>query len=275
MPYPSWQTLSGTTQAVDIPGFSVLAIQNADTNDPDDGTRLYVIPKGDISTGTGGAIKIFGNDYTKNQTDYRDLGIYFSADQHGDTGTNGGGCFYLNSKSNGSYAGNVPDVVFTLQDGAFVAGRFCETIVGGTGYATIVIGPSQPEHANKRHLVLELNGDTGFSGDADHSIYWETTGGVSSNVLTFERTASNGNLRLKLGGSQKALFTGSGDLVLGDNAADLATTSTVGFFHIRSMNGAPTGIPTTYSGAVPLVLDRADGKLYAYYGGSWKSVTFA
>lgn len=253
----------------------VVALQNNDPTSGDNATRVYIVPKASVTTGAGGVLKIFGDDYTTDQVNYRDFGVYFSQDQNGETGTRGDGCFYLNVKSNGTKAGVLPDLVFSAQDGTFVYGRMASPIVGGQAKATFVVGPGKPEHSTKRSLVMEVQGDVGFDGAADRSIYWETTGGSSSNVLSFERTAANGNLRLKLGGSQKALFTGSGDLVLGDNSASMGAASTVGFFHMRSIAGTPTGTPSTYAGAVPLVVDPTNLKLWAYMGGAWKSVTFA
>ena len=256
----------------------VTALQN---NDGTHATRVYVVPNGSTTSGVGGVLKIFADDYTADQANYRDLGLYFSQDQAspnhptGDTGTRGDGCFYINAKSSGTKAGVVPDIVLSMQDGTGVIARGASPIVGGQSKYTFVVGPGKPEHATKRALVLEVQGDIGFDGAGDRSIYWETTGGTSSNVLTFERTAANGNLRLKLGGAQRALLTGSGDLILGDQSADMNTASTVGFLHVRSMSGTPTGAPTLHAGAVPLVVDRTGSKLWAHIGGSWKSVTFA
>lgn len=254
---------------------SVLALQNNDPASGDNATRVYIVPKASVTSGAGGVLKIFGDDYSTDQTNYRDFGLYFSQDQNGETGTRGDGCFYLNVKTNGTKAGVLPDLVISMQDGVGVIGRACSPIVGGVSKYTLVVGPGQPEHAKKRALVMEVQGDVGFDGAADRAIYWETTGGTSSNVLAFERTAANGNLRLKLGGSQKALFTGSGDLVLGDNSAAMGVASTVGFLHMRSIAGTPTGTPTLYAGAVPFAVDPAGSKLWAYVGGAWKSVTFA
>jgi hypothetical protein len=252
-----------------------MVLQNNDPSSGDNATRIYIVPKASVTSGVGGALKIFGDDYSTDQTNYRDFGLYFSQNQNGETGTRGDGCFYLNIKTNGTKAGLLPDLVFSMQDGTGIIGRACSPIVSGQSKYTMVIGPGKPEHAAKRALVLEVQGDIGFDGAADRSIYWETTGGVSSNVLAFERTASNGNLRLKLGGSQKATFSGSGDLILGDNAADMAAASTVGFLHIRTTNGTPTGVPVEYAGAAPVLVDRAGSKLWTYIGGAWKSVTFA
>jgi len=85
--------------------------------------------------------------------------------------------------------------------------------------------------------------------------------------------ADGGNVLLK-GGTP----TGTGDRgqVAVDNGGALATTSTGGFFCIPTCAGAPTGTPANVpTGAVAMVFDTTNLKLYAYTGGAWKSVTLA
>lgn len=53
--------------------------------------------------------------------------------------------------------------------------------------------------------------------------------------------------------------------------AELSTTATTGFLYIPTCNGTPTGIPTSFTGTVPIVLDTANNKLYFYFDG-WKTV---
>ena len=55
-------------------------------------------------------------------------------------------------------------------------------------------------------------------------------------------------------------------------SAALATTVTDGFFYIPTCAGAPTGVPTTKTGRIPMVYDSTNNKFYMYNGG-WKSVT--
>lgn len=64
-----------------------------------------------------------------------------------------------------------------------------------------------------------------------------------------------------------------GDVIPGPRtAADLATTATDGFLHVRSMNGAPTGTPSlAANGTIPMVYDRSAHAIY-FYSGSWRSV---
>lgn len=62
----------------------------------------------------------------------------------------------------------------------------------------------------------------------------------------------------------------NGSVVLGDQAAALATTVTDGFLYIRSCAGVPTGVPTAVAGAVPMIYDTTNLRLYVYAGGAWR-----
>jgi hypothetical protein len=67
-----------------------------------------------------------------------------------------------------------------------------------------------------------------------------------------------------------------GGLVVGRGAA-LATNSTTGMIWVPYCQGTPTGAPTDYTalGAVPMVIDSTNSKIYVRIGGSWKGVTVA
>ena len=52
--------------------------------------------------------------------------------------------------------------------------------------------------------------------------------------------------------------------------AALATTATDGFVHVPGCAGAPTGVPTAFTGRVPIVVDTTNNKLYFYSGGAWR-----
>lgn len=68
-------------------------------------------------------------------------------------------------------------------------------------------------------------------------------------------------------------ITSTGNVVLGSELA-LATNATNGFTYIPTQAGAPTGVPTAYTGKVAMSYDTTNNKLYIYNGG-WKSVTLA
>nr|WP_298658934.1 hypothetical protein [uncultured Flavobacterium sp.] len=54
--------------------------------------------------------------------------------------------------------------------------------------------------------------------------------------------------------------------------AALNTTATSGFLHIPSCAGAPSGVPVTATGTIPIVYDSTNNFLYVYNGG-WKKST--
>lgn len=66
--------------------------------------------------------------------------------------------------------------------------------------------------------------------------------------------------------SQKMRISGLGSVVIGNEAA-LATTATDGFLYIPTCAGAPTGVPTAFTGKVAMIFDTTNNKLYIYDGG--------
>jgi len=67
------------------------------------------------------------------------------------------------------------------------------------------------------------------------------------------------------------LLDTTGNVVLGAQSA-LATTATDGFAYIPTCAGAPTGVPTAYTGKVPMVFDTTNNKLCIYRGGAWSCI---
>lgn len=124
----------------------------------DNGTRFYLIPKNHVSTGVGGCIKIFADNYV-NGDDYRDWGMYFSADQNGDKGYYGNGVNWINVKvlDSGAYAGKHPDLAFSFQDGHVVAGRIT---CFDNSRAVWVFGSNVPTIL-KTTLIAEFQGNIG------------------------------------------------------------------------------------------------------------------
>jgi hypothetical protein len=54
-------------------------------------------------------------------------------------------------------------------------------------------------------------------------------------------------------------------------AAAVATNSNNGFLYIPSCAGAPTGVPTAYTGKIALIYDSTNNDLYVY-NAAWKKV---
>jgi len=159
----------------------------------DDGTRLYIMPTDVVTTGTGGALKIFGDPYHIDDQNYRDLGIYFSQNQSGESGNYGNGVFWINSKTNGSYAGSNPPIGFSFQDGTYRAGYYVLAPHATLGKYTIhVVGYSHSEAVNSGRRTRQfINGDTVFqgrtalSGSAVEGIRWKNSGGTYGNIFGF------------------------------------------------------------------------------------------
>lgn len=99
-----------------------------------------------------------------------------------------------------------------------------------------------------------LSTGSGASGDI---IYQTGAKGAASTT----QNAANTALTLK-GGTAVGL---SGSVVVG--SAAIATTATDGFLYIPSCAGTPTGVPTTFTGRVPMVWDSTNKKFYIYQGG--------
>lgn len=81
-------------------------------------------------------------------------------------------------------------------------------------------------------------------------------------------------LKLQINGTDIIRFVPvSGDVntVLSDGA--LATTATDGFVYFPSMAGVPSGVPTGYTGTIPLVIDSTNSRLYGRIGGSWVNLS--
>lgn len=165
---------------------SYLGLVNEDFTG-DNGTRIYIMPKDAVSTGLGGAIKIFGDAYHKDATNYRDTGLYFSADQNGDTGHNGTGVFWVNSKVNGIHAGKNHDLGFSFQDGTFVAGRFAYVVNGGQSYTCFIIGAGQAAFKGLDNNIRgEVQGNLGLR-NADR-IRWKNNAGTGMVDLFVDST---------------------------------------------------------------------------------------
>jgi hypothetical protein len=85
--------------------------------------------------------------------------------------------------------------------------------------------------------------------------------GVHSNIA-----AGSGKYNFYAAGTAPNLFAGS--TVVG--TAALATNATSGFLYVPTCAGTPTGVPATFTGTAPIVVDTTNNKLYFYSGGTWR-----
>jgi hypothetical protein len=226
----------------------------------DNATRIYILPKAPVTTGEGGAIKIFADAYQNDPTNYRDFGIYFSADQQGDTGHNGKGVFWLNSKVNGTYAYQNPDIGFSFQDGAVIGGRFIY-INDGTNptRAAFIIGSGDAYIAANSlypNVVAEVHGDVAVKNTYNVRFLTNGNGATAayiqsdlSNNLVFGNTTT-GSYQFKANGGSFTFLT-SGNPVFNvtsagaiTNIKSISATSTAAN-NLRGINVPYTANSTT------------------------------
>lgn len=129
-----------------------------------------------------------------------------------------------------------------------------------------------------QNVTLTPSG-SGFVAIAGLSRFSDTLGfnstGTAGNItwggtdLVLRAGSAFPNLRIEVNnGVQIALFTALNSVVLGAGA--VGTTSVNGFVYIPSCPGTPTGVPTSFTGLVPLCVDSTNNKLYFYSGGAWR-----
>lgn len=164
------------------------------------------------------------------------------------------------------------------------------------GNATTVVLQSTTNHVLEQRNSTNAQNFHVYNTYTDASNYERLIMGCISNVFhVYAVHSGTGAARtLKIG-------TGGGDIIFTTNNADrwgiggstgnlaaqanlniwngtsaLATTATAGFLGVNSCAGPPTGVPASIpTGQTPLVFDSTNLRLYAYTGGSWRSVLLA
>lgn len=116
-------------------------------------------------------------------------------------------------------------------------------------------------------LQIGVHLGTGFSCAAFAAYAEENmTGGNRGAYLSFQTNAAGGAAGLV----ERARITSKGNFLFNPAGADLGTGAADGFPYLPTMNGAPTGTPTSYTGSVPMVYDRSNKRRYLYDGG-WRA----
>lgn len=92
--------------------------------------------------------------------------------------------------------------------------------------------------------------------------------GYSASSFAFNGTISNHAWALLTNNTTRVEVSPTGNFVIG--TAALLTTATNGFLYVPTCAGTPTGTPTSYSGAAPIVIDTTNNKLYFYSSGQWR-----
>ena len=109
----------------------------------------------------------------------------------------------------------------------------------------------------------------GVSDAADNPLSIKGATGQTGDMLRILDSSNSAQIRVAAASTSKFA-----ELILGHAARP--TNTTTGFLHIGACAGTPTGTPANLvTGTVPLIADSSGSKLWAYIGGTWKSVTFA
>lgn len=120
---------------------------------------------------------------------------------------------------------------------------------------------------NRKFVMFE-------AADNDHQFYGD---GINAGVYRFQIAVTSASYIFYAAtstttSSQLFQVTGLASSVIG-NAA-VATTATDGFLYITSCAGAPTGVPTAFTGRVATVYDSTSNRIY-FYNGAWRSILVA
>lgn len=138
-----------------------------------------------------------------------------------------------------------------------VSGAASLTINGASGAGTAILNF---EHAGTANWIFYTDGT-----NLDLRLYDQINGAIALDVF-----AGATNLARKLA-VNATLQVNGGSAVIGSGT--LATIATDGFLYIPSCGGAPTGVPTTKTGTVPIVYDTTDSKLYIYRSSAWAGIS--
>jgi hypothetical protein len=147
--------------------------------------------------------------------------------------------------------------------------QFEVTVAENTMQLTLTATDNSP--ANTTTFELELVADTGaILNNIECDTYTALYDCLSTVDWTFTNgLAINGDVEFvnALGTSGEFSATGifaGGDLNVLIGAGEVITTGTDGFPHISTTPGVPTGVPTTFTGFAPIVLDSTSNALYVY-----------
>lgn len=117
-----------------------------------------------------------------------------------------------------------------------------------------------------------LHVDQASTGDA--AIRFQRTTNARSFILGID--ATDDLFKVAYASSNAILGTGdyfgissAGNVVL--NNAALTTSATDGFLYIATCAGAPSGVPTSYTGRMPIIIDTTNNAFYFYSTGSWRT----
>lgn len=142
---------------------------------------------------------------------------------------------------------------------------------GGTTSSNVVVAASPGTGVVGTYVDLGIN-DSAWN-DATYGVLDANAGFVYSKASNFYvGVGTPGTLFFFAGGVDsknkiRAHIDPSGNVAIGTGA--IGSASTNGFLYIPSGAGAPTGVPTTKTGLVPMYYDTTGNNFY-FYNGGWK-----
>lgn len=282
----TWDALRVTTSS------AVVAIFNNSTGTSDifrcqdNGTNVLIIADGGALTNDGGAV-------------FNELGADKDFRIEGDTQAN---LFFVDASTDRIGIGtNTPGQTLHVSGNAQIGSAIAVTTgalqvngdihVGGANRVLYNVGNNSLSFGvnNATKMAIASNGDVGINGDVVSNLFYvdasvdevgigTTTptarlhiipSGASEVGLLVNNGTSTGNIAtFQDNGTAAFQITDNSNIVVG--SAALATTATDTFLYITSCPGAPTGVPTSFTGRVPLVVDSTNNKLYFYSTGAWR-----
>jgi hypothetical protein len=270
--------LTGTADRIvgDFSNATVPSRTMFQTSTTNGASRLGVIPNG---TGNTSSYSLFNNSTALNcGTMSMTLTNSLASLTSGITGS--GSYVPLDINVGGSQrlqistAGAVAIGTTTLADSALtLAGIYQSSSNVSNVYYT---GGTIPATTTSATSVFHSNVATAASAFTLTNLYHYRVTGVSlgaGSAVTNEYgfygniPAGSGKWNVYVNGTAPSLFNGT--TVVG--TAPLATTATDGFLYVPTCAGVPTGVPTTYTGTAPIVIDTTNHRLYFFSGGSWRN----
>lgn len=91
-------------------------------------------------------------------------------------------------------------------------------------------------------------------------LFSDLAAGLVADMPRFRLRTNGGSLRLDI--------DAAGNIVCG--SAALATNATAGFLYVPGCAGTPAGVPTSFAGRVPIVVDTTNNKLYFFSNSAWR-----
>lgn len=204
------------------------------------------------------------------------------------SGTGGANQFVKQSTVGGTFtvgaigAGDVPDAALTSnvallnRDAQVFTGTYDQFVKVGVGAA-----PTFSVDVQKAGLQIIRVKSTDnscnvlidrFSSSFAAAINFRTAGADNHILGTDVDGGTSTTFMLTNGASVRRLAVDTNNNLILGNAA-LATNATDGFFHNTTCAGTPTGVPTAFTGRVPVVHDTNGNNEWQYNGG-WRLAGF-